>query len=52
MKIEECLSKSNSNVMNNCLFEFKGGWKFTFKLSEILLSTLYYTAVEIGQIPR
>lgn len=33
-------------------FEFKGGWKFTFKLPEMLLSTVYYIAIEIGQVLR
>lgn len=53
MKIEECVFlKATLNVMNNYLFEFKGGWKFTFKLPEMLLSSLYFTAVEIGLVPR
>jgi len=50
MKIKERLSKNNSNVMNNYLFELKGGWKLTVKLPEMLLSSHYYTAVETGLV--
>lgn len=38
--------------MNNYLFELKGVWKFTVKLPEILSSSHYYTAAEIGLVPR
>lgn len=38
--------------MNNYLFELKRGWKFTVRLPEMLLSSCYYTAVEIRLVPR
>lgn len=37
--------------MSNHIFELKGGWKYTVKMSERLLSSHFYTAVETGREP-